>query len=50
MEWIEDREPFDPAATSKAFGLAVAIVLALAVFASFVVAGVVNWASAVAGL
>lgn len=50
MEWMHDREPFDLKATGTSLVLAVTITVALAVFVVLVMAGVFNWAAAVAGL
>ena len=50
MEWIEDREPFDAAATARAIGLAIALTVGLTVFVVAVMAGLFHWAAAVAGV
>ena len=47
---MHDREPFDLKATGTSLALAVTITVALAVFVVLVMAGVFNWAAAVAGL
>lgn len=50
MEWMHDREPFDLKATGMSLVLAVTLTVALSAFVVLVLAGVFNWAAAVAGL